>query len=322
MSSRRSQKYQSRHVDREPEEEVQQDITNQLPFTTTNTLEPSQIIKLYEHSFRSVLESPDLLDHVQTVKGDLFNRDYITAFSDEDRRLAYVARWTPYRSLCYASLFSSLEPIVELFKNNDNTSNVLCVGGGAASEYVALVSVFSRLRNSSNSGILSAQIIDIADWSSIINSIEKYVKSYWIHNPDKLLTDFVHDDILKLNNSRINFESLDLITLLFTTNELFAEKRPETIKFLQHLNSNCKSGSLLLIAESAGSFSNITIGTKKFPVQFLVDMVLVGKPGEDNGAWEIIEESESCWYRINPKEVDYALKLENMRFFFRLYRKK
>ncbi|KAK6465225.1 hypothetical protein DFJ63DRAFT_14865 [Scheffersomyces coipomensis] len=320
--SRRSQNYQDRHDDREDDDEVTYDIKGQLPFTTHNTLEPSQIIKLFESSFKEVIDSDDLYEHVQTVKGDLFNRDYISAFGDEDRRLAYLARWTPPRALCYASLFSSLTPIVELFKQTETSSNVLCIGGGAAAEYVALCSVFSKLRNSSNSGDLSLQIIDIADWSNIISTVEKYIKTYWILKEEKLKTDFIYDDILKLNTSNVKYEELDLITLMFTTNELFAEKRQETIKYLNLLNAKCKTGSLLLIAESAGSFSNITIGTKKFPVQFLIDMILVGKQGSNSGPWEIVEESESCWYRVNTKEVNYALKMENMRFFYRLYRKK
>lgn len=64
------------------------------------------------------------------------------------------------------------------------------------------------------------------------------------------------------------------------------------------------------------------VGSKKFPVQFLVDMILVGKQGANDGDWEIVEQNESCWYRINQKEVEYPMKLENMRFFYRLYRKK
>lgn len=100
------------------------------------------------------------------------------------------------------------------------------------------------------------------------------------------------------------------------------KKRKETIKFLQLLNSNCRQGSLLLIAESAGSYSHIKIGDKNFPVQFLIDTILVGKPGLNNGSWEIISQSDSSWYRINQKEVDYPMKLENMRFFYRLYIKK
>lgn len=76
------------------------------------------------------------------------------------------------------------------------------------------------------------------------------------------------------------------------------------------------------MAESAGSYSHITVGSKKFPVQFLIDTILAGKPTSGDGAWEIIEQEESCWYRINANEVDYPIKLENMRFFYRLYRKK
>ena len=162
-------------------------------------------------------------------------------------------------------------------------------------------------------------IVDIADWSTVVSNLSAHIKSKWVYKPESFNASFLHKDILSLE---LDYSTMDLVTLLFTTNELFCEKRSETVKFLQRLNSQCRSGSLLLIAESAGSYSHITIGSKKFPVQFLVDTILVGKPDANDGAWEIVQLSESCWYRVDTREVTYDMKLENMRFFYRLYRKK
>ncbi|KAL6454735.1 BMT6 25S rRNA [Candida maltosa Xu316] len=287
-------------------------------------MEPQKIIDLFEVSFKHILQSPDLQDYIQLVKGDLYNRDYLTAFNSDDKRFAYASRWTPARSLAYASLFASLEPIKELMEDPESIKNVLCVGGGASSELVALGAVFCRLKeyNSGSPSTLNIKLIDIADWSKVANNLTTYIKENWVYRPEKFNSEFICDDVLTASPESLNLESLNLVTLLFTTNELFAEKRKETIKLFQQFSSRCQKGCLLLIAESAGSYSHITIGERKFPIQFLIDTILVGKPNENNGAWEIVNQSESTWYRINEKEVDYPMKLENMRFFYRLYCKK
>ncbi|CAI5755999.1 unnamed protein product [Candida verbasci] len=294
-----------------------------LPFTTNDSLEPIKILDLIEINLKHILNSPELQSFIQIVKGDLYNRDYLSAFNSDEKRFAYVARWTPARALSYSSLFSSLKPIKALLQEPIQIKNVLCIGGGAGSELIGLSSVFCRLKeyNSSSSSEIHINIIDIANWSTVINHFTKYIKENWLYHGEKLSTNFICDDIL-ITNTDLQLNNLDLITILFTTNELFTEKRKETIKLLQKLNDNCKSGTLLLIAESAGSYSHIIIGERKFPIQFLIDTILVGKPNENNGVWEIVNSSESCWYRINQKEVEYSMKLENMRFFYRLYRKK
>lgn len=293
-----------------------------IPFDSEYAMEPRFIVDLFNEEFKYILESPDLPQFIQVVKGQLYEREYISAFDSDDKRFAYAFRWTPARALAYSSLFANLEPIKELMEQPDDKKKVLCIGGGAAGELVGLASVFCRMKeyNSTSESSLEIQVVDIADWSRIVANLTKYMQSNWIYKPEKLETKFYNQDILSDNYMAYN--DLDLITLLFTTNELFAEKRAQTVKYLQRLNSMCKSGALLLIAESAGSYSHITVGTKKFPVQFIIDTILLGKQGENNGPWELLDQSDSCWYRINEKEVHYPMKLENMRFFYRLYQKK
>lgn len=261
---------------------------------------------------------------VQLVKGELFNRNYIEAFDSEDKRLAYVARWVPARALSYASLFASLEDVLEMVKDPNEARSVLCIGGGAASEVVGLASLFSgiKLMDGSSRASMNVDVIDIADWSGILGKITGYVRQNWLYDGTTFTSSFLCGDVLMLTADELRLASQDLVTLLFTTNELFCEKKKETIRFLQTLCRVCRKGSYLLIAESAGSYSHITVGLKQFPVQFLIDTILVGKPLEQNGAWEIVQQSESCWYRVDDRDIEYPVKLENMRFFYRLYKKK
>ncbi|KAI5955392.1 hypothetical protein CANMA_004630 [Candida margitis] len=302
--------------------ESDHEASSTLLFKNDDSLEPYQIIDAFTVCFKHILDSPELDSFIQKVKSHLYNRDYIAAFDDDNKRFGYASRWSPSRALAYASLFSSLLPVKEMLQEPENVKRVLCVGGGASSEVVGLGAVFCRLKeyHPNSPSQLDINVVDIADWSTVVSHLSTYMKQNWLHKEHSLNTRFVNEDILSAKID--DLATLDLVTLLFTTNELFAEKRKETIKFLHTLSNGCKKGSLLLIAESAGSFSHITIGNKQFPVQFLIDTILVGKQGEGNGPWEIISENDSTWYRINEKEVAYPLKLENMRFFYRLYRKK
>lgn len=318
--NRRAERYHARkrllkeEQEQEFDEQEQDDVevggnNTHLPFECEGCLEPVKIISLFKQAFEYVLASEDLTAFIQEVKGLLYHRDYLAAFNSDDKRYAYAARWTPARALAYSSLFGSHPEIVEVVRK---PAKVLTIGGGACGEMVGLALMVAR----QNLGQpFELDIIDIADWRNVIGGLGAKMKETWFGGRDAMTTSFIHDDVLSYQ-----FDiSYDLITILFTTNELFTEKRKETIAFLNRL-SGCKPGALLLMAESAGSYSNIEIGSKKFPVQFLVDMILVGKRGENNGAWEVVSDSESCWYRV--KEADYPMKLENMRFFYRLYRRK
>ena len=78
-----------------------------IPFSSEQAMEPQKIIDLFTGLFRSILASDVLVEHIQLVKTALFNRNYLAAFENDDKRFAYVARWTPARALAYLSLLLS-----------------------------------------------------------------------------------------------------------------------------------------------------------------------------------------------------------------------
>lgn len=294
-----------------------------IPFETGYTMNPMQILDLFKILFDEYSKAPDLNEKIQAVKTELFNRNYLKAFDSNEKRSVYVLRWSSARALAYSSLFSSIEPLRDLIWKMNGDRKVLCVGGGAASEMVALAALYSRARSAYPEPLasLSLSIVDIASWSDVVKAIEMHVRDHWLERKENFSASFLEEDIL-FPKIQIDYYNYDLVTILFTANELFKEKKLETVNFLQELNNKCKSGTYLLIAESAGSFSHLTVGSKQFPVQFLIDMVLIGKPNENNGSWELVEKSDSCWYRVNQSQVQYDIRLENMRFFYRLYKKK
>lgn len=286
-----------------------------------------EIISLFADGFSSTLESPDLEKTIQHVKGRLFDRDYLAAFGCPEYLFAYFVRWSPARALAYRDLFCKTQPIHDLFEQKEPGSvvSVVSIGGGAGAEIVALASI-ALLESSSVNIQCRLTAIDIADWSPVVQQAQQYIERIWFPwnerkraaNSSSLppfTVDFVHGDVLDTgSHNQVPWATTDLITCMFTTNELFAENKRGTVQLLQRLNTECKSGALLLIVESAGSYSEIQIGNKKFPVQFLIKHTL-------QSSWDEIVATDSQWYRL-PANVSYKLSLENTHFFIRLYRHK
>lgn len=312
--------------------------SGQLKVHNEKTLPPQEIIDLFKVAFSNELYGTDALDElqaqIQKVKTDLYNRDYISAFNSEDKRVSYCCRWSPARATAYASLFAHFQEIVQVVQCHESDQEILCVGGGAGGELVALASLFAPSREFANKystskpspsskKSLNIHIVDISDWSAVVDKLQHTIQERWLYAGESqhFRVQFNHNDILQMTEDQLALKNLNLITLLFTTNELFAENKQQSIRLLQKFNQFCSSGCYLLITESAGSYSHITVGTKKFPIQFLIDTILLGKKGQDSaGPWQLVYENDSIWYRCDPR-VDYPMKLENSRIFYRLYKK-
>ncbi|CDK27449.1 unnamed protein product [Kuraishia capsulata CBS 1993] len=281
-----------------------------IPEQTPWQLNQQAIIGLYESCFHDKFEDLERLNQdVQTVKGHLYEREYIQAFDAAYKREAYVLRWSPSRSLAYASLFCYLDDVRQVLVNEPATK-VLAIGGGAGGELVALGSVFSQ--NDQNHQ-WDVTLMDISNWSDTVARLTHSVHRELCLKPENLRVDFKLGDVLDPKMG-LGLAEVNLITLMFTTNELFKENKIGSVNLLHRLNRECKKGALLLIVESAGSYSNIDIGKKTFPVTFLVDMVLCEK-----GPWTSVTEEDSIWFRCH-RHWQYKFNLENMRVLYRLYR--
>lgn len=288
-----------------------------IPINNARAKPSQEILDLFKVQFKEVLLSEELNGVVQQIKKALYDRDYLQAFPENGlTNKYYLVRWTPSRSLAYAAVFNYFDPIYDLLTTRN--SRVLSVGGGAAGELVGLAAVYARaLESRKDMPELEITIVDISDWKLELLLIYLYVQENWL-NGSGFKYQFAQQDILDMDIKQ-SLESTDLITLLFTTNELFLENKAKATALLQKFNRHCARGTYLLILESAGSYSHIQVGSKMFPIQFLVDTLLLGR-NRTGGAWRLMDSEESCWYR-NEKNLDYPMKLENMRFFYRLYQK-
>ena len=68
-----------------------------------------RMLNIFSNTFKEVLSSSASFQAtLQEVKQDLFNREYASAFGNVENLEVYAARWSPTRTLCYASVFSGI----------------------------------------------------------------------------------------------------------------------------------------------------------------------------------------------------------------------
>ena len=201
----------------------------QLAIHNEATLPPQEIIDLFKITFNDELYQSDerfeqLLKEIKSVKSDLYNRDYIEAFSSDPKRVAYCCRWSPPRATSYGSLLSHLEPVLNVIQCHDGADqNVLCVGGGAGSEFVSIASMFTTSRELTSKyhvkeidgddmvkkSTLNLHLVDIANWRTIIKRLNDSIDEKWLYNneSDFFKVKFTENDILKMNETCLLYTS-------------------------------------------------------------------------------------------------------------------
>ncbi|OOQ83441.1 hypothetical protein PEBR_34566 [Penicillium brasilianum] len=106
--------------------------------------------------------TPVILDTktlVQTIKSHLYQRDFDSAFAEAGEELlrAYALRWSASRALGYAGIFKAVLEWMRAEEGEGSASNklmdkngtrVVCLGGGAGAEIVALAAAWRDLGGS------------------------------------------------------------------------------------------------------------------------------------------------------------------------------
>ncbi|KAB8237382.1 25S rRNA (uracil2843-N3)-methyltransferase [Aspergillus alliaceus] len=155
----------------------------------------------------------DIKTLIQTLKSHLYNRDFDSAFTDASEELlrAYALRWSAARALGYAGVFKSV--LKGLLKQDGLISStgsnyVVCIGGGAGAEIIALAAAWRDLIDETDRGemlsagvagvsldesggqvstdtaskparhpALSVTAVDIADWSGVVDRLTHTIRS-------------------------------------------------------------------------------------------------------------------------------------------------
>lgn len=268
---------------------------------------------------------------------------------------------------------------------------ISCLGGGAGAELVALAGVLSTRHGSPSPPTngsrdefegagdngeeydlhFNVDFVDIANWSPILDRLHRTVTTplplsayasmaaksnniSLVHSSSYTFT-FGQHDVLKLHPRELYplVGRRDLVTLFFTLNELYTTSSLLTQTFLLNLTACMGIGSILLVVDSAGDYSEVGVGKedeKKYPMQWLLDRTLlksatevgfshpIDGPGCDESVgtkkerkaaegrqrdvvkWKKLREEKSRWFRL-PEGLKYPLGLENMRYQLHLYRR-
>lgn len=361
----------------------------------------------------------DIKPLIQTIKSHLYNRDFDSAFTDasEDLLRAYALRWSASRALGYVNVFKSVLGLCLDRSGSDrnadtSTSQIVCIGGGAGAEIVALAAVWRDFVDSDSAissshpspqdgngdgddaGVqavldeisavslgektssttvgefrpsLSIKAVDIADWSSVVERLNRTLRSSAVPgskaHPAPLLPSsssssnddddggfnvhFTRADVLSLNDNdlerlfqpdptgsslpTVKPNKTVLVTLMFTLNELFSTSMAKATAFLLRMTDLLEQGTMLLVLDSPGSYSTLTLGggnskqaqqDRRYPMKFLLDHTLLSVA---KGKWERVFSQDSRWWRRDVARLRYevgeGVGLEDMRFQVHIYRR-
>lgn len=329
-----------------PKREDSASAASSLPFELQQLL-----INIFKDSFAERF-SVDIKPLLQEVKGHLYNRDFATAFGKEEYLEAYALRWSPSRALCYLQILLDLKeqlgPFTERIEGDQSAPwNVVALGGGAGAEIVALGGLMKMLDSSDAGGEHKPEVkisaLDIADWANVVEKLRegvvtkpplsKYASAALQAANVPLLSDastfgvsFHKNDVLNTPKETLKelVKDAHIVTLMFTLNELYTTSLSLTQSFLLNLTAFLKPGSHLLVVDSPGSYSTISLNgaPKKYPMQWLLDHTLLASEGKASSVapWDKIASDESKWFRLDER-LRYPIELENMRYQLHLYRR-
>lgn len=383
--------------------------------STPSTADENESEQPYHEKKQKQLDMKPL---IQTIKSHLYNRDFDSAFTDasEDLLRAYALRWSASRALGYVNIFKSVLGLCldrsGSGRNADtSTSQIVCIGGGAGAEIVALTAVWRDFMDSDSAissshpspqdgdgdsddtGVqavldeisavslgektssttvgeyqpsLSIKVVDIADWSSVVDRLDRTLRSSSVPgskaHPAPLLPSsssssndgdggfnihFTRADVLSLNDNdlerlfqpdptgsslpTVKPNKTVLVTLMFTLNELFSTSMAKATAFLLRITDLLEQGTMLLVLDSPGSYSTLTLGggdskqaqqDRRYPMKFLLDHTLLSVA---KGKWERVFSQDSRWWRRDAARLRYevgeGVGLEDMRFQVHIYRR-
>lgn len=253
-------------------------------------------------------------------------------------------------------------------ENSHVATQVVCLGGGAGAELLALAGHLTLVNSSICADIqtgsrkpakLKVTAIDIADWSNVVDRLHlaitadpslskptssdmEAINMPWV-DPNMYEVRFIKQDVLQIEEStemQAILRRARLVTIMFTLNELYSVSMSATTKLLLSMTSILEPGSLLLVIDSPGSYSTVSIGSKnfssnrngppsseqekKYPMQWLLDHTLLDaariESTENANQWEKLYSSDSTWFRHSPG-LTYPISLEDMRYQVHLYRR-
>ena len=255
-----------------------------------------------------------------------------------------------------SELSEQLESKLNLDSTSDSSNplNILCLGGGAGAEVVGLAGWYKHLRDDKSSSedkpqpnISKLDIfgVDVANWDTVMQDLHqgvitppflsKYASAAAKAANNAVLPSevfnvrFKQQDLLDTDAAGVKdlLANSDIVTIMFTLNELYSTSVAKTQRLLYALTASMRPGSLLLVVDSPGSYSTVTLNgaSQKYPMQWLLDHTLISPkkdaPKGTPAQWKKLVSDESRWFRLPDEDLRYPIDLENMRYQIHLYQR-
>lgn len=217
---------------------------------------------------------------------------------------------------------------------------VVSLGGGAGSEALAVAAIIKYLcdpatganGDGKGKGKAADQCqyewvgIDIGPWQLVLDRFEHSIQELWELSASAYQPRYIRANLLDSPDFvGDTLADCDLVTILFTLTELLSQSRQNTIALLHTLSAKLFRGALLLVVDSASDISEFELGSsgRKWPVFMVLDAILQGMKDESGAVrWERLEGEDSRWYRLpEGAGAGWPVKLENTRYWYRLYRR-
>jgi 25S rRNA (uracil2843-N3)-methyltransferase len=201
---------------------------------------------------------------------------------------------------------------------------------------------------------LQVNLIDSANWTSVLSKLDQGLKTpptlskyasaaVRASNASFLLPgiaehNFTRADVLGLSTEDLRASigaAPALLTLMSSLNELYTTSMPRTTAFLRRLKETAPKGSLLLVVDSPGAYSEVATANaeegdekRKYPMNLLLDYALLPKkqnPDDSDEeqperAWEKVVHEPSMVYKLDDA-LKFPVSLENMRFQVHLFKR-
>ncbi|KAJ3112448.1 hypothetical protein HK100_002339, partial [Physocladia obscura] len=211
---------------------------------------------------------------LHTIKKLFVQRDYLRIFTDASLLAAYVADYSPSRALAYRAMLAASPSLsAALLSPSASSINIYAIGAGSGAELVAITTFVAENRppiqpsnhSANNSNInITLHCQDIADYSSAIAPIRAALAAKF--NPsiffESSVFDILSTETVHIAEKTARISAADFITAFFLLNELLANSKRDFVTFVKLLVAEMKPGALLVVVDSAGSFSEVEITTQ------------------------------------------------------------
>jgi 25S rRNA (uracil2843-N3)-methyltransferase len=118
--------------------------------------------------------------------------------------------------------------------------------------------------------------------------------------------------------SSLSIESYDLLSTNFLLNEILSKSKKDFVKLIHFITTRLKKGQQWMVIDTATNFSETVLNVddgkrvRRLMIYELLDNI---------EKLEKLHGDDSCWFRPDRK-LKYPVKIQSIRYFYRLYVKK